>query len=86
VLVELSVMEQRYQAVIAVIQDGWKVSEVADRLGVSRESVHTWIVRYEAGGAKAALRARSASCGDRGRREACGRMPPVGRHIRTRRP
>jgi hypothetical protein len=24
VLVELSVMEQRYQAVLAVIQDGWK--------------------------------------------------------------
>lgn len=49
-LVELSVMEQRYQAVMAVIQDGWKVSEVADRLGVSRQSVHNWIARYEAGG------------------------------------
>jgi hypothetical protein len=35
VLVELSVMEQRYQAVLAVVQDGWKVVEVADRLGVS---------------------------------------------------
>lgn len=49
-LVELSVMEQRYQAVMAVVQDGWKVSEVADRLGVSRQSVHKWIARYEAGG------------------------------------
>ena len=49
-LVELSVMEQRYQAVMAVVQDGWKVTEVADRLGVSRQSVHTWIARYEAGG------------------------------------
>jgi transposase-like protein len=39
VLVELSVMEQRYQAVMAVLQDGWKVSEVADRLGVARQSV-----------------------------------------------
>jgi hypothetical protein len=29
VLVELSVMEQRYQAVLAVVQDGWKVTEVA---------------------------------------------------------
>ena len=36
-LVELSVMEQRYQAVLAVAQDGWKV-EVAERLGVSRRS------------------------------------------------
>jgi transposase len=50
VLVELSVMEQRYQAVLAVVQDGWQVSEVAERLGVSRQSVHAWIVRYEAGG------------------------------------
>ena len=49
-LVELSVMEQRYQAVLAVVQDGWQVSEVARRLGVSRQSVHTWIARYEAGG------------------------------------
>jgi hypothetical protein len=31
VLVELSVMEQRYQAVLAVVQDGWQVSEVARR-------------------------------------------------------
>jgi transposase InsO family protein len=50
VLVELSVMEQRYQAVLAVVQDGWKVVEVARRLGVSRQSVHTWIARYQAGG------------------------------------
>jgi transposase InsO family protein len=57
-LVELSVMEQRYQAVLAVVQDGWQVSEVARRLGVSRQSVHAWIVRYEAGGL-AALADRS---------------------------
>jgi transposase InsO family protein len=63
-LVELSVMEQRYQAVLAVVQDGWKVSEVAERLGVSRQSVHAWITRYEVGGL-AALADRShrpASC------------------------
>jgi transposase len=49
-LVELSVMEQRYQAVMAVIQDGWKITEVAQRLGVARQSVHNWIARYEASG------------------------------------
>lgn len=49
-LVELSVMEQRYQAVLAVVQDGWKVTEVAQRLGVSRQSVRNWIIRYEQGG------------------------------------
>ena len=57
-LVELSVMEQRYQAVLAVVQDGWQVAEVARRLGVSRQSVHAWIVRHEAGGL-AALTDRS---------------------------
>ena len=49
-LVELSVMEQRYQAVMAVVQDGWMVTEVAERLGLTRQAVHKWIARYEAGG------------------------------------
>lgn len=57
-LVEISVMEQRYQAVMAVTQDGWKVTEVARHLGVSRQSVHNWIARYEEGGL-AALADRS---------------------------
>jgi hypothetical protein len=57
-------MEQRYQAVLAVIQDGWKVVEVADRLGVSRQAVHSWIARYQAGGpsALADRSHRPASC------------------------
>jgi transposase len=50
VLVEFSDMEQRYHAVLAVIQDGRKVTEVASRLGVSRQSDHAWIARYEKGG------------------------------------
>jgi transposase len=50
VLVELSVMEQRYQAVLAVVQDGWKVTEIAERVGVSRQTIHAWIARYEQGG------------------------------------
>jgi transposase len=49
-LVELSVMEQRYQAVLEVLVQGATVTEVAGRFGVSRASVHTWINRYEAGG------------------------------------
>ena len=63
-LVELSVMEQRYQAVLAVVQDGWKVTEVAERLGVSRQSVHAWITRYEQGGlaALADLSHRPTTC------------------------
>ena len=46
-LVELSVMEQRYQAVLAVVQEGWKIVEVARRMGVARQTVHRWIERYE---------------------------------------
>lgn len=46
----MSVAEQRYQAVLAVISDGATVTEVAARFGVSRQSVHSWLARYEAGG------------------------------------
>jgi transposase len=49
-LAELSVMEQRYQAIMAVVHDGWTITEVAERLGVTRQAVHRWIARYDAGG------------------------------------
>ncbi len=48
-LVELSVVEQRYRAVLEVAA-GVPVTEVAERFGVSRQSVHAWVRRYEAGG------------------------------------
>ena len=48
-LVELSVVEQRYRAVLEVAA-GVPVTEAAGRFGVSRQSVHTWVRRYEAGG------------------------------------
>ena len=35
-LMEMSVLEQKYQAVLAVISDGRSVSEVAEQWGVSR--------------------------------------------------
>jgi transposase InsO family protein len=49
-LVELSVVEQRYQAVLAVIRDGVPVVEVARRFDVSRQAVHRWLRWYEAQG------------------------------------
>jgi transposase len=49
-LVELSVVEQRYQAVLAVIRDGVAIVEVAHRFGVSRQAVHRWLSWYEAQG------------------------------------
>jgi transposase len=47
---ELSVVEQRYQAVMEVLSDGLTVTEVAERYGVSRQIVHRWIRRYEQSG------------------------------------
>jgi transposase InsO family protein len=46
----MSVAEQRYQAVLAVISDGETVSSVAARFGVHRKTVHGWLGRYEAEG------------------------------------
>jgi transposase InsO family protein len=47
---ELSVAEQRYEAVRAVIAEGETVTSVAARFGVARKTVHVWLARYEAGG------------------------------------
>jgi transposase InsO family protein len=47
---ELSVSEQRYQAVLAVISEGETVSSVAARFGVHRKTLHGWLARYEAEG------------------------------------
>src|SRR5687767_13117964 len=38
-------MEQRYEAVMAVLRDGEPIVEVAARVGVSRQSLHAWIAR-----------------------------------------
>jgi transposase InsO family protein len=42
---ELSVTEQRYRAVLEVLA-GVPVTEVAERYGVSRQSVHAWLRHY----------------------------------------
>jgi transposase InsO family protein len=42
---ELSVTEQRYRAVLEVMA-GVPVTEVAERYGVSRQSVHAWLCHY----------------------------------------
>jgi transposase InsO family protein len=46
VLVELNVVEQRYQAVLEVLNDGASVTDVARRHGVARQTVHEWLRRY----------------------------------------
>ena len=63
--------EQRYQAVLAVIAEGETVTAVAGRFGVSRQTVHAWLVRYEAGGLE--------ELGDRSHRPgSCPHQMPVG--------
>jgi len=47
---ERNVVEQRYAAVIAVVQDGRHVSEVSRLYGVARQTVHEWVRRYEVAG------------------------------------
>ena len=69
-LVELKLVEQRYRAVIDVL-DGMSVTDVARRNGVSRQSVHTWL-RHYANGGMAALADKSS------KPETCPhQMPPV---------
>jgi transposase-like protein len=50
VLVELNVVEQRYQAVLEVLNDGAGVTDVARRHGVARQTVHEWLRRYASDG------------------------------------
>ena len=47
---DMSVTEQRYQAVLDVIGQGRAVMEVASQWGVSRRTVERWLARYEAQG------------------------------------
>ena len=64
VLVELNVVEQRYRAVLEVLE-GASVIEVARRDGVTRQTVHEWLRRYAGEGGLGALADRSsrpASC------------------------
>ncbi len=49
-LVELGLVEQRYQAVLEVLNTGASVTQVASRFGVTRQSLHRWLRGYVAQG------------------------------------
>lgn len=49
-LVELGLVEQRYQAVLEVLNDGASVTNVARRYGVARQTVHDWLRKYASDG------------------------------------
>lgn len=71
VIVELNVVERRYQAVLEVVNNGATVTDVARRNGVSRQTVHEWLRRYASQGLPGLVdgSARPLSCPHQ--------MPPV---------
>jgi transposase len=52
-LIELSMVEQRYQAVREVLDTGAPITQVAANYGVDRRTLHRWITRYANGGLEA---------------------------------
>ena len=46
----MSVSEQRYKAVQAVLAEGRTVGQVANEWGVCRQTMHRWLARYESEG------------------------------------
>jgi transposase len=72
VLLELTVAEQGFNAVMEVIRDGLKVIEVTERYEVSRQAVHGWLRRNAAGGLDAlADRSHRPNTGISRRTEPC---------------
>jgi hypothetical protein len=63
-LVELNVVEQRYQAMLEVINGGATVTDVARRSEVSRQTVRVWLRKYAASGLSGLVdgSARPLSC------------------------
>ena len=49
-LVELGFVEQRYKAVLEVLEGAASVTDVARRYGVGRQTVHKWLRRYATSG------------------------------------
>jgi len=49
---ELSVAEQRYQAVMAVVGDGLSILQVAEKVGVSRLTLHAWLSAFACGASR----------------------------------
>jgi transposase InsO family protein len=70
VLVELGVVEQRYRAVLEVLE-GATVTDVARRYGVARQTVHDWLRRYAREGGLGGLADRSS------RPESCPHQMPA---------
>jgi transposase InsO family protein len=70
VLVELGLVEQRYRAVLEVLE-GSSITDVAKRYGVARQTVHDWLRRYANDGGLGGLADRSS------KPESCPHQMPV---------
>lgn len=49
-LMDLSMVEQRYRAVLEVLETGSTITDVAMRYGINRRTLHRWLLRYASGG------------------------------------
>jgi transposase InsO family protein len=63
-LVELGLVEQRYRAVLEVLNDGATVTDVARRYEVTRQTLHEWLRKYAQHGLAGLVdrSSRPASC------------------------
>ena len=61
-LVELNLVEQRYRAVLEVLNDGATVTDVARRFGVACQTVHEWLRRYVAEGLAGLVKCSGVVC------------------------
>ncbi|HKS52343.1 MAG TPA: helix-turn-helix domain-containing protein, partial [Pseudonocardiaceae bacterium] len=59
---DLSVVEQRYRAVLAVERGEPKIV-VATQFGVSRQTLHTWLTRYARDGLAGLMDRSHRPCG-----------------------
>src|SRR3989442_10042763 len=69
---EMSVAEQRYKAVLAVIADGRTITQVARDWGVSRQTMHAWLARCEADGLEGLVGHRGSGFGPVAVTRRCG--------------
>jgi transposase-like protein len=88
---ELSAAEQRYQAVLSVIEGGLSVTDAAAKVGVSRQTLRGWLARYAGAGlegcgsvAPAAVVSASDAGRDRGAASRAARAASGGWGLRSR--
>ena len=70
-LVELSMVEQRHEAVREVLDSGASITDVTTRYGVDRRTLHRWLLRYAKHGLAALADRSSLRGGSSGAEQHC---------------